>query len=55
MTLSVFGTSVTRRDLWDELTGQAQYTADLTLPGMLYGQVPRSPHPPADILSIDSS
>ena len=55
MTLSAVGKSVTRRDLRDKLTGQAQYSADLKLPGMLYGLILRSPYPHADILSIDTS
>ena len=55
MTHSGVGTSVTRRDLRDKLTGQARYSADLKLPGMLHGMVLRSPHPHADILSIDTS
>ena len=39
MTLSAVGKSVTGRDLRDKLTGQAQYSADLKLPGMLHGMV----------------
>jgi xanthine dehydrogenase molybdenum-binding subunit len=55
MTLSVIGQSVVRRDLREKLTGEARYSADLKLPGMLYGQVLRSPHPHANILSVDTS
>lgn len=55
MTLTVAGKSVIRRDLREKITGQAQYSADLKLPGMLYGLVLRSPHPHANILSIDVS
>ncbi len=55
MTLSVVGQSVTRRDLPEKLTGQAKYSADLKLPGMLYGQILRSPHPHANIISIDTA
>ena len=54
-TLSVVGQSVTRRDLPEKLTGQAKYSADLKLPGMLYGHILRSPHPHANIVSIDTS
>ena len=45
MTLNIAGTSVVRRDLEGKLTGEASYTADLKLPGMLYGAILRSPHP----------
>jgi xanthine dehydrogenase molybdenum-binding subunit len=55
MTLSVISQSVVRRDLREKLTGEARYSADLKLPGMLYGQVLRSPHPHANILSVDTS
>ena len=55
MTLNVAGTSVVRRDLEVKLTGEARYTADLKLPGMLYGAILRSPHPHADILSVDAT
>ena len=54
-TLSVVGQSVTRRDMPEKLTGQAKYSADLKLPGMLYGHVLRSPHPHANIVSIDTT
>ena len=55
MTLNVVGASVVRRDLEAKLTGEARYTADLKLPGMLYGAILRSPHPHADVLSVDIS
>ena len=55
MTLDVAGTSVVRRDLEVKLTGEARYTADLKLPGMLYGAILRSPHPHADVLSVDTT
>ena len=54
MTLNIAGTSVVRRDLEVKLTGEARYTADLKLPGMLHGAILRSPHPHADILSVDT-
>ena len=53
MSLSSVGKSEVRKDLRGKLTGDARYSADLKLPGMLYGQVLRSPHPHADITSID--
>ena len=55
MTLPVVGQRVTRKGLYEKITGQAQYSADLTLPGMLYGRILRSPHPHADVLSVDIS
>ena len=55
MTLNVAGTSVVRRDLEVKLTGEARYTADMKLPGMLYGAILRSPHPHADVLSVDAA
>ncbi len=54
-TLSVVGQNVTRRDFPEKLTGQARYSADLKLPGMLYGLVLRSPHPHANIRSVDTT
>ncbi len=39
----------------DKVTGQAAYTHDVALPGMLHGAILRSPHPHARILSIDLS
>ena len=44
-----------RRDLEAKLTGEARYTADVKLPGMLHGAVLRSPHPHANVLSVDTS
>ncbi|MFT7462190.1 MAG: 4-hydroxybenzoyl-CoA reductase subunit alpha [Pseudohongiellaceae bacterium] len=35
-------------------TGQAQYTDDIQLPGMLHGKILRSPHAHAKVLSIDT-
>lgn len=37
------------------MTGQARFSADLKLPGMLYGRILRSPHPHANVLSVDAS
>ena len=55
MTLDVVGQKVERRGLREKLTGEARYSADLKLQGMLYGAVLRSPHPHANVLSIDTS
>lgn len=49
------GTRPIRPDGLDKVTGKAQFGADLTLPGMLFGKVVRSPHAHARILSIDTS
>jgi 4-hydroxybenzoyl-CoA reductase subunit alpha len=52
---AVVGKSVPRVDGKIKATGEARYTADLKLPGMLYGKVLRSPLPHARILNIDTS
>ena len=49
------GVSLPRRDLPEKLTGEAKYTADIRLPGMLHGKILRSPHPHARILAVDAS
>ncbi len=51
----VVGTRPVRHDGADKVTGLARYSADLNLPGMLYGKVLRSPHAHARIRSIDTS
>ena len=48
------GRSVPRRELAGKLTGSAVYSADIALPGMLYGVIVRSPYPHADILAVDA-
>ena len=55
MSTSAAGKSAPRRDLLPKLTGEAKYTADLDLPGLLHAAVLRSPHPHADILSVDTA
>ena len=53
--MSVLGQRV-RPDQWDERTsGAAVYTTDMSLPGTLEARILRSPHPHADIRSIDTS
>ena len=53
--MTVLGQRV-RPDQWDERTsGAAVYTTDVVLPGMLEARILRSPHPHADIRSIDTS
>ena len=53
--MSALGRRV-RPDQWDERTsGAAVYTTDIVLPGMLEARILRSPHPHADIRSIDTA
>ena len=52
---SVVGKKTPRIDAYERVTGQAQYTGDIQLPGMLYARVLRSPHPHAKIIGIDAS
>ena len=52
---SVIGKPVRRIDGVEKVTGAAQYTTDIKLPGMLVGKMLRSPHPHAKILNIDTS
>ena len=49
------GTRPVRHDGYDKVTGKAQYSADIILPGLLHGAVLRSPHAHAVIKSIDTS
>ncbi len=42
-------------DAMEKAKGQARYTDDLSLPGMLYGKILRSPLPHAKILNVDLS
>ena len=51
----VVGTRPVRPDGVDKVTGRAAFGADMTLPGMIWGKVKRSPHAHARILSIDTS
>ena len=52
---SYVGKSVQRVDATEKTTGEAVYSSDIILPGMLIGKCKRSPHPFAKILSIDTS
>ncbi len=47
--------SVPRRDGVAKVTGRALYVSDVSLPGMAYAKVLRSPYAHAKILSIDTS
>ncbi len=55
MKYSLIGARMTRIDSAAKATGDARYTADLTLPRMLHGKILRSPHAHAHILHIDTS
>ncbi|MCC5929713.1 MAG: xanthine dehydrogenase family protein molybdopterin-binding subunit [Cyclobacteriaceae bacterium] len=52
--LKEVGKSVKRVDARAKVTGQAKYTSDIQLPGMLYGKMLRSPYPHARIRNIDT-
>ena len=54
-TYSVVGTSVTRDEGPDKVSGGAKYPADMAVPGTLSGKILRSPFPHARIISIDTS
>src|SRR5436305_6991987 len=53
--LTVLGKRITRLDGAQKTTGRARYTADVYLPGMLYGKMVSSTVPHARIRSIDTS
>src|ERR1700724_3633033 len=52
-TLKVVGTRPIRPDGIDKVTGRANFGADMTMPGMLWGKIKRSPHAHARIVSIN--
>jgi xanthine dehydrogenase molybdenum-binding subunit len=52
---SIVGKSTPRIDAYERVTGQAQYTGDIQVAGMLYARVLRSTVPHAKIISIDTS
>jgi xanthine dehydrogenase YagR molybdenum-binding subunit len=53
--LQVIGKPVPRMDALEKVTGQARYTFDVQLPGMLYARTINSTAPHARIKSIDTS
>ena len=53
--LNVVGKQARRKDAWEKVTGRAQYSTDMTQPGMLHAKVLRSPHAHARVVSIDAS
>lgn len=52
---SVVGKRLARLDAFAKVTGTAKFTFDITLPGMLFGKILRSPYAHARILNIDTS
>ena len=52
---SIVGKPVPRLDGRVKVTGQAEYSGDITPPNMLHGKILRSPHPHAKIIEIDTS
>jgi aerobic carbon-monoxide dehydrogenase large subunit len=55
MSSKVFGSGIRRREDPRLITGSASYTDDITLPGMLYAAMLRSPHAHARINSVDTA
>ncbi|MFP6600417.1 MAG: xanthine dehydrogenase family protein molybdopterin-binding subunit, partial [Deltaproteobacteria bacterium] len=51
----VIGTRPIRHDAMDKVIGQAMYGADISMPGLIYGKILRSPHSHAMIKSINAS
>ena len=54
MNTCVIGKGLPRIDAVPKVTGEAQYTVDLKMPGLLIGKILRSPHAHARIKSIDT-
>ena len=52
---SVIGTKVPRIQGMGIVTGLAQYTEHMNMPGLLYTRTLRSPHPHARVVSLDST
>ncbi|HEX7526127.1 MAG TPA: hypothetical protein VF327_07440, partial [Gaiellaceae bacterium] len=51
--LAVVGQPAVRQDALERVRGEARYTADIQLPGMLHTAVLRSPHAHARVTRID--
>jgi isoquinoline 1-oxidoreductase len=52
---TISGRPYLRRDAFDKVTGKAQYTADVRLPGMVYARILRPPAHGARRLRVDTS
>ena len=48
------GKNTVRPDGAEKITGRAEYAADTSMPGMIWGKVLRSPYPHAKIISINT-
>lgn len=55
MTNKWIGKNTIRPDGAEKVTGRAEYAADTSMPGMIWGKVLRSPHAHARIRGIDTS
>jgi CO/xanthine dehydrogenase Mo-binding subunit len=53
--LTVIGKPLNRSDAAEKVTGQAKYSGDIKLPGMIYGKTLHCPYPRARIMRIDTS
>ncbi len=53
--LAIVGQPAPRIDGAAKTTGEARFSYDVQLPGMLYAKVLRSPHPNARVLRVDAS
>ncbi len=53
--MSVVGKNVRKLDSVEKVTGTANFTTDVELPGMLFGRTLRSPYPHARIVNIDTT
>ncbi len=51
--LRLMGTRVPRLDARAKTTGEARYSIDVRLPGMLYGRILRSPYAAATVAEVD--
>lgn len=54
-TLNVVGKRLPTKEATEKVTGKAQYTTTMHLPGMLVGKILRSPYAHAKILSVDTA
>jgi carbon-monoxide dehydrogenase large subunit len=55
MTTRIFGSGIRRREDPRLITGQAAYTDDIKLTGMVHAAILRSPHAHARIRNVDTS
>ena len=55
MTTRIFGSGIRRREDPRLITGQATYTNDIKLNGMVHAAILRSPHAHARVTGIDTA